>query len=300
MGRIAATRRLTESDLRDLVALGRVADRLFTGAPGRLSGSGQRRHAAGAGAEFLDFQPYAPGENARRVDWRASARLAAPVLRRHHDESASDWTICLDRSASMATQDGAKWCVARGLAAGFLFVLLRRGATVTLLAFSGEVDAICPQGRGEPQLRRGLALLDRLDARREGGGSALDSCARFLPPRCSSIVISDFLAPGAFVRDLDRLRKRGEVQALRIADANDVSFFPDGPAAIQDVETGENVVVAGGATGARAAQARYRALGERLADACRRRGIAHTECDAAAPWKDAATRHLRHLSFRTR
>jgi uncharacterized protein (DUF58 family) len=288
---------LTALDTRDLAALGRIADRLFAGRPGRRAGHVRRRHVPGQGAEFLDYQDYAAGTDIRALDWRASARLTRPVVRRRHDDSTAEWFVCLDRSASMAASGPAKWRCALHLAAAFLYILLRRGHAAGVVAFSGDVDAICPLGRGEAQLHRGLAFLDRLEPRRQGGGSRLACCAPVLGPRRSAIAISDFLFESGFTGDFDRLLTLGgEVQALRVVDANDVPPLSGEALTIRDAETGGSRAILAGDAARAAAAARFAALGTAVAEACARRGIPLTHCDSAAPWMTGAVAHLNRLT----
>ena len=61
------------------------------------------QNKAGTGLEFLDLRPYATGEDARHIDWRQSQLRNQMLMRSYREETASDWTICLDGSASGAS-----------------------------------------------------------------------------------------------------------------------------------------------------------------------------------------------------
>ena len=60
--------------------------------------SGRRRQE---GPEFVDYRPYVPGDDPRRVDWRVYARLGDLVVRSALAESHIDVAVMIDGSRSM-------------------------------------------------------------------------------------------------------------------------------------------------------------------------------------------------------
>ena len=120
----------------------RVADRLLNTqhllAPGHRSS--QRR--AGSGIEFLDHREFTPGDDPRRIDWRATARHRHPQVRRYCDEAAADWYIAVDCSASMMFGQAEKWALAVQCAAAMAYLLIHLDNRVALLLFS----TLCLQG----------------------------------------------------------------------------------------------------------------------------------------------------------
>lgn len=278
----------------ELARVARLADRLLLGEPLHAGEGTLRSRRSGPGPDFLDLQPYAPGDDARGVDWRASARRGRPLVRRRHDASSSEWHVCLDASASMGPADGDKWTLALQLSAALVYLLLDRSHRVGLLQFSAAVDAVCPPGRGRPQYRRAARLLARARPAGAGGGSHLAACAAALRPRRSVVVVSDFLTPDGMRAGLDRLaRLGGEVHALQVTAAEDVAAPADTEVdLLEDVETGARVrYVAQGPTPdtARAALARQRAA---LAAHCRRRRVAFTSVESGAGWREVLLGHL--------
>ncbi len=243
--------------------------------------------------EFLDHQRYSAGSDARAIDWRASARSRHCLVRRHHDESASEWYVCLDRSASMGVAGGAKWLLALQLSAACLYLLLGKAQRAGLLAFSGEIDAHCPPGRGRAQYARTLALLRDLEPRARGGASRLAACAGPTGARRSALVISDFLVPDAMRAGLDSiLAFGGQVRALQVLSTDECAPRLDGPTVVQDVESGARRAVS--AAAGQAAARRLEGLQDVLRDHCRRRGIALTQCRGGQAWQAVVLKHLAH------
>ncbi len=69
---------------------------MASGRPGR-----RRSPLAGSSMEFSDYRRYAPGDDFRRIDWRAYARLERLFLRVFEAEENLTITVLIDCSDSM-------------------------------------------------------------------------------------------------------------------------------------------------------------------------------------------------------
>src|SRR3954447_1601382 len=67
---------------------------------GTISGL-HRSPLHGLSVEFADYREYAPGDDLKRLDWRAYARSERYVVKRFEEESNLRATIVLDASRSM-------------------------------------------------------------------------------------------------------------------------------------------------------------------------------------------------------
>ena len=73
-----------------------------------LSFGAMRSRTRGGGLDLAGARPYRPGDDVRRIDWRASARLSSArdsdefVVRQHLAEEATRVVAVVDRSPSMA------------------------------------------------------------------------------------------------------------------------------------------------------------------------------------------------------
>ncbi len=56
---------------------------------------------AGSGLEFRDHRPYTPGDDLRRVDWRAAARRDRLIMRQSEAEDRASVLVLLDAGANM-------------------------------------------------------------------------------------------------------------------------------------------------------------------------------------------------------
>src|SRR5438552_15718838 len=76
---------------------------MASGRPGR-----RRSPLAGSSMEFADYRRYAPGDDFRRIDWRAYARLERLCLRVFEAEEHITVTLLIDCSDSMYQGTPAK------------------------------------------------------------------------------------------------------------------------------------------------------------------------------------------------
>lgn len=215
-----------------------VARTLVDGAVAGL----HRQPRAGTGVELAQFRAYQPGDDPRRIDWRAHARSDRLIVRESPVERDVTVRLVVDASASMAHRDGAldKLHYARMLAAALAFLALRQGDGVALdVVGSAAVDL--PPQRRRRALERVLFALDGLEA---GGGwpSWRELGPRLARPRRRELVvlISDLWDDsGAIAATLAGLRAlRHEVVVLHLLGRNELDFPWQGDAAFTDLETG--------------------------------------------------------------
>ncbi|WPD18638.1 DUF58 domain-containing protein [Thermaerobacter composti] len=127
---------------------------------GRMAGP-HRSRRKGSSLEFADYREYVRGDDPRRLDWRALARLDRPYVREYADERDRTVHLLLDGSASLGF--GGKDRRLRELAAAFAYVALRHGDRVEVTLLRGAtarrlVSARGPAGRS--RIGRALAALD--------------------------------------------------------------------------------------------------------------------------------------------
>jgi uncharacterized protein (DUF58 family) len=70
----------------------------------QVDGAYSGRHASrrrGGSSEFVDFREYTPGDDLRRVDWKAMGRMDRAYLKLYQDETDLSCTILIDTSGSM-------------------------------------------------------------------------------------------------------------------------------------------------------------------------------------------------------
>ncbi len=178
---------------------------------------GQRhgRHAAaraGLGLEFRDHRAYVPGDDPRRLDWRAVARRERLVLRRTESEDELTITMVIDGGAGMDYGEGPqhKLGYAHAIAGGLAWLATRQGDPVGL-ALGRHQTADVSLGRPRSGRERLTALAHRLSEAPAGGRcpwtSLMAEVAPRLPRRSLLVVISDLLDVGTREDDADEVQR---------------------------------------------------------------------------------------------
>lgn len=160
---------------------------------GASAGQRRSRHY-GSSLDLADYRAYVPGDDIRRLDWGAYARLGRLLVRLYEGEEDTCVTLWVDTSASMAWDPAGKERPARGLAGALAYLALAADDRAACIGFAGRVVGRTGPLRGKrsaPRLWTALAALPR------GVGTdwwVVASVARSVP-RGVAVVISDFLTP---------------------------------------------------------------------------------------------------------
>ena len=128
-----------------------------------LGNRGWRRY--GDGTEFAGIRDYATGDDPRRVNWRATARLGRPMTSQFEPERSRPIWLVMDLGRLMAGGDGAlaKLDVALSSALLLAWVALSRGDRVGALAVAASAQPLAPPRAGRSHYRR---LQEQLSALR--------------------------------------------------------------------------------------------------------------------------------------
>jgi uncharacterized protein (DUF58 family) len=258
----------------------------------------------GRSLDFEDLRAYEYGDQVRDIDWRATARLGAPLVKRHRAMRMHTIMFVVDTGRSMtalAHDESSKKDLAI-LAAGVLGVLaLRHGDDFTMVyGDAGRVRRRAP-GRSEGALEHALRTIDRaiVDSTAPSDRDALLSyVTRTISRRMIAVVITDE-APmtDETERMLRRLRVQHDVLWLTVRDADPVLDHTtrtirsdvDSRWDVPDFVQGDLAVL-----GELAAQTRADAA--HLAETLKRMEISHAVLDGQ---DDAVAQLLRLLSRRS-
>lgn len=237
-----------------LARLRRVILRSRRIASAGLSGE-HRSLRKGPSPEFADFKAYSVGDDFRRIDWRAYARLGSLFVRESEITTEFDVHLLVDVSRSM------DWASEPGQPSKLRRALQLTGALAYLSLWHFDRVSITPVGsdaqrrfgpvQGRTNIRPMLAWLERLHAQREG--DLVNALSKLVFERRRPgilLVVSDFLS-----EDLERLElaMRGavgrgwEVALLQVYDPAEAD--PEQLAALAetnqatDLETGDRMPI---------------------------------------------------------
>jgi uncharacterized protein (DUF58 family) len=160
-----------EAFLRKLERLAILSRRAMAG---QLQGE-RRSPKRGQSVEFADFRPYSPGDDFRRIDWNAYARLERFFLKLFVEEEDLTVHLLVDTSRSMAWGQPEKLGYALQAAGALGYVALAGLDRVTATALgpgdgNGPASGYFPPHRGKQQA---FALFEFLVGLQAGGQAHL-------------------------------------------------------------------------------------------------------------------------------
>ncbi|WP_210712309.1 DUF58 domain-containing protein [Pseudomonas sp. MWU349] len=114
----------------------------------------RQRQRRGLGLEFNQLREFREGDSLRQIDWKATARQRAPIVREYQDERDQQIIFMLDCGRRMRSQDGELAHFDHALNACLLlsYVALRQGDAVGLYSFAGERSRYLAPVKGSAQL----------------------------------------------------------------------------------------------------------------------------------------------------
>jgi uncharacterized protein (DUF58 family) len=214
---------------------------------GRLQGD-YRTLIRGQGTDFRDLREYEPGDDVRHVDWNVSARMDALYVREYTEDRELTAWLLLDRSPSMGfgPVDRTKERLLCDFTTTIARLLIRNGNRVGALVDDNKALRTIPPRQGRDQV---LLLLRDLLGPAEPTGAVtdlsrlLERAARVIKRRSLVVLASDFISEPGWERPLARLNERHEVVAVRLFDPREYELPDAGLIAVQDAETGEQLLV---------------------------------------------------------
>src|SRR5256714_3517410 len=221
----------------------------------------------GEGLALADIREYAFGDDVRHIDWNVTARLDTPYVREYHEDREINAHFLLDISPSVdfGTVDRKKRDLLIDFTALLARLLTRHGNRVGATFYGSRVERSIPARGGRVQVLRILNELEkrpRLEsAPLTSLSDLLESGMRGLKRRSLVFVVSDFFSAAGWEQRLERIARRHETLAIRLADPREDELPDIGTVILTGSETGEPLRVD---TGDR----RFR---ERFASAARRR-----------------------------
>jgi uncharacterized protein (DUF58 family) len=212
----------------------------------------------GRGMEFADVREYVPGDDVRTIDWNVTARLGHPYVKRYIEERELTVMLLVDLSASgrFGSVGKLKTEIATELCALLALSAIRNNDKVGMILFTDRIERFVPPQKGRNRALRVIREMLHFEPERRGTdlGLALDYLHRISRRRSVSFLLSDFLASG-YEQSFRLARQRHDVIPICIFDRREASLPNLGLIALQDLETGQPILID---TGSAAVRNRYR------------------------------------------
>ena len=201
----------------------------------------------GQGIEFSEVRAYQPGDPFQAIDWKVTARMRRPYVKRFVEERELAVLLVVDLSSSndFGTHGSLKRDLATEIASILALAAMRSGDRVGLLIFTDRIERFIRPRRGR---NRNLRLLyDLVTCRPQGRGTdihlALSAASRLLSVRSLVFVISDYIGVEGLAQPLLSLAARHDVIAVDIRDRAEITIPESGWVEIEDPETGDRAIV---------------------------------------------------------
>jgi uncharacterized protein (DUF58 family) len=222
-----------------IMPLGLRAQRVVEGS---ISGI-HRSPLHGVSVEFASYREYAPGDDLKRLDWRAYARSNRFHVKQYEQESDLRATLVLDASRSMSYGKGAmtKFDYAATLAASLAALLLRQRDAVGLVVFDKEERAWLRPAATQSQLSKIIDVIEKTKPDRTTElADVMNKVAGQIKRRGVVIIVSDLLTDlDKFYDSLGRLQHEGhEIVVFQVLDSDEIELPFKDSVLFRDIEGG--------------------------------------------------------------
>ena len=230
-----------------LAKLGNLRLRVRAIAEGVLTGLHRSPHH-GQSVEFAEHKEYSPGDDIRRIDWKAYGKFDKYYVKRFEQETNLRAYLVIDASGSMGyrgRQEGlTKLEVASALAASLAYLLFRQQDAAGLVLVGDRVKGAIPPRASASHLG---PLVESLETARAEGptrlASAVDWIVERAPRRSSVLLFTDLMDPDEQVlRKVAQLGlRRHDVTVFHVLDPAELEFPFEDPTLFLSMEDGREV-----------------------------------------------------------
>jgi uncharacterized protein (DUF58 family) len=196
----------------------------------------------GFSIEFTEHRPYIPGDDVKRIDWKAYGKTDRFYIKQFEEETNLRTTIIVDASASMGFSSGgrlSKLEYASYTAAALAYLMVQQRDAVGLVIFDEKERSAIPPRSTRSHLKLVWNELELLSpAGKTETAAVLNRVAESLTRRGLVIILSDlFDSQPEVMRALKHFRHKGnEVIVLQILDPLERTFAFDREAVFRDME----------------------------------------------------------------
>ncbi len=214
-----------------------------------MAGSVAGRHRSptrGSSLEFAEYRKYVPGDDTRRLDWRAWGRSDRYYIKEFEADTNLRMCLIVDVSGSMkyglnATTEAGKTRLdyARRIAGTLAYLASGQGDAVGLYCAGENFEKEVKPKRSAAHLKLILDELAGMEAKGLSGlPVALHEAAERIAQRALIVIISDlFMDPEVLKGCFQHLRfRRHDVAVFHLLDPTEIEFKFDRPTRFLDLE----------------------------------------------------------------
>lgn len=212
---------------------------------GSLSGRHTSPHR-GSSVEFAEYRRYVPGDDLRRLDWRAYGRSDRYYVKEFEADTNLRCCLVVDTSGSMdfGSKSITKIEYARKIAGSLGYLALQQGDAVGLSCIADGIVQNIPPRRNPAHLMR---IFDILENAKPRAGTdlvpVLHELAETIQQRALIILVSDLFVPPQELRGcFQHLRfRKHDLAVFHLLDPLELSFEFKRPMRFLDMEGGTSI-----------------------------------------------------------
>lgn len=216
----------------------RLSDHIFSG----------EYHSSfkGRGMTFSEVRQYQFGDDIRSIDWNVTARYNEPFVKVFEEERELTMMLLVDLSASefFGTTDQFKRDIITEISATLAFSAIQNNDKVGLLLFSNEIELFIPPKKGKSHVLRIIRELIEFQpkSKKTDVAMALRYLSQVMKKKAIVFLLSDFM-DDEYDSPLKIASKRHDITGIRIYDKYEVEMPKIGIVPMEDVETGNVILV---------------------------------------------------------
>lgn len=214
---------------------------------GNVAGKHRSPHR-GSSVEFAEYRKYVPGDDTRRLDWKAFARSDRFYIKEFEADTNLRAYFVVDASGSMNFEGKgmSKIDYARRISASLSYLLVNQGDAAGLSVCTDKLHIEVPARRRAADLQRIFTTLHDIEPKGETGlVEALHQIAEKISQRAFVVILSDlFTPPEGFADALQHLRyRKHDISVFHLMDPQELNFEFERPHRFVDLEDGTSLVV---------------------------------------------------------
>lgn len=210
---------------------------------GSVSGRHQSPHR-GSSVEFAEYRRYQPGDDPRRLDWRAFGRSDRFYVKEFEADTNLRLVLVLDCSGSMGF--GEKFARAKTMAAVLAYLAVEQGDAAGLVGAGDHCGNPIPTRRNAAQVSALFGAIESLKPEGETRlAETLHEIAETIRQRAMVVIFSDLFFETEELRSaLDHLRfRKHDTAVFQLVDREEITPNWSRRVRIEDMEGGDPMLV---------------------------------------------------------
>lgn len=196
----------------------------------------------GRGMVFSEVREYQYGDDVRDIDWNVTARHNKPYIKVFEEERELTVMLLIDVSGSrnFGAVGDLKWKTMTEIAATIAFSAIQNNDKTGVIFFSDKIEKFIPPKKGKKHIL--YIIRELLDFTPESRGTDLEMALQYMTnaikKRCTTFLISDFIATPNYSNALSIANRNHDVVAVQVYDKRETELPDVGLIKLYDAERG--------------------------------------------------------------